>query len=68
MGVFICLATGMISFSVFTVSKGREIAAFGAQQQMPIAQEGIDKMSPSLGKAAGSIAKGIKDGLNDDEE
>ena len=36
---------------------------------MPVAQEGIEKMSPTIGNAAGtigkSIAKGIKEGINE---
>lgn len=35
---------------------------------MPVAQEGIDKMSPTIGKAVGTIAKGVKEGLKDDED
>ena len=46
----------------------REINAYMTQQQMPIAQEGIEKMAPSAGVAAKEIAKGIKEGLKDNEE
>ena len=42
----------------------REIAAFTTQQVMPVAKEGIEQMSPTIGKAAGEIAKGIKEGLD----
>ena len=39
---------------------------------MPIAQEGIEKMTPTIGNAAGEIAKGIskgiKEGLQDEEK
>lgn len=45
----------------------REINAYVAQQQMPIAQEGIEKMASSAGVAAKEIAKGIKEGLKDEE-
>ena len=45
----------------------REITAYTTQQVMPVAQEGIDKMAPTIGKVAGTIAKGIKDGLKDEE-
>lgn len=46
----------------------RDISAYMAQQHMPIAQERIEKMAPSVGVAAKEIAKGIKEGLKDDEE
>lgn len=46
----------------------REITAYTVQQTMPIAQEGIEKMAPTIGKAAGTIAKGIKEGLKDSEK
>ena len=55
-----------LPFPIFGVAFGREITAFNAQQSMPIAQEGIEKMAPSMGTAAKEIAKGIKDGLSDD--
>ena len=32
---------------------------------MPVAQEGIVKMAPTIGKAASEIAKGIKQGINE---
>ena len=35
---------------------------------MPIAQEGIDTMAPRVGNAAKEIAKGIKEGLKDEEK
>lgn len=67
-GIFICLAFGMISFSIFMIAKRRHILAFTAQQAIPVVKEGIDEMAPTLGNAAGEIAKGIKKGLSDDEE
>lgn len=66
-GVFICIATCMISFSIYMVAKGRNILAFKAQQIMPVAKESIEEMAPTVGSAAGEIAKGIKKGLNDDK-
>ena len=67
-GASICIATCMISGFIFMVAKRRHILAFQAQQVMPVAKEGIDEMAPTIGKAAGEIAKGIKKGLNDDEK
>ena len=58
----------MIPLMTFFIAFGREMTAFSAQQVMPVAQEGIDKMSPTIGNAAGEIAKGIKKGLNDDQK
>lgn len=50
------------------ISHRREITAYTVQQTMPIAQEGIEKIAPSIGKAAGSIAKGFKEGLKSGEK
>lgn len=66
-GVFISLATCMISFSIYMVAKRRNIFAFQAQQVIPVAKEGIEEMAPTIGNAAGEIAKGIKKGLKDDK-
>lgn len=67
-GIFICLAFGMISFSIFMIAKRRHILSFTAQQAIPVVKEGIDEMAPTVGNAAGEIAKRIKKGLSDDEE
>lgn len=47
------------------ISHRREIKAYTTQQVMPIAQEGINKMAPTVGNAAKEIAKGIKEGINE---
>lgn len=82
-GGFILIVTLNISLSLYMVTKRREIAAFSAQQMMPIAQEGVEKMSSTIGKAganivkemstvygevAKDISKGIKEGLKEDED
>lgn len=71
-GGFIIAASGMIAFSIFMFAKRREILAFSAQQVMPVAQEGIEKMAPTVGNAVGtigkSLAKGIKEGINEADE
>ena len=71
-GGFIIVASGMISFAIFMFAKRREIMAFTAQQVMPVAQEGIEKMAPTVGNAMGTIgkeiAKGIKEGINEADE
>ena len=82
-GSFICISSLMISISIFMRSKYREILAFHAQEVMPVAQEGMEKIAPSIGKAGASIAKemapaykevakeissGIKEGLKEEEK
>ena len=82
LGGFIIFSSSMIAFSIYRVAKRREIAAFSAQQIMPVAEEGIEKMAPAIGKVGGEIAKnmapaygeiakeiskGIKEGLKDEK-
>lgn len=67
-GGFIIVASCMIAGSIYAFAKRREILAFGVQQVMPVAQEGIDKMAPTMGNVAKEITKGIKDGLKDEEK
>lgn len=66
-GAFIIISTFMITGSIYMIIKRREIMAFSAQQVMPVAKEGIEKMAPTIGNAAGSIAKEIKDSLKDNK-
>lgn len=70
--LFFLMALGMpmifIGFFLIMASHGREISAFTAQQRMPIAKEGIEKMAPSVGTAAKEIAKGVKEGLKDENK
>ena len=71
-GGIIIIISCSVSLSIYLFAKRREIMAFTAQQVMPVAQEGIEKMSPTIGNAAGTIGKslaqgitsGIKEGLN----
>ena len=80
-GGFIIIASCMIASSIYMTTKQREILAFHTQQVMPVAQEGIEKMAPTIGKAGASItkemapaygevakeiSKGIKEGLSKD--
>ena len=80
-GGFIIIASCMIAGSIYMTTKQREILAFHTQQVMPVAQEGIEKMAPTIGKAGASItkemapaygevakeiSKGIKEGLSKD--
>ena len=66
-GAFVIISSCMFAGAIFMFAKRREILAFQAQQVMPVAKEGIDEMSPTIGKAAGEIAKGIKNGLKDED-
>lgn len=66
-GAFIIIASCMIAGYIFMFSKQREILAFTTQQVMPIAKEGIEEVTPILGKTTKEIVKGIKDGLKDEE-
>ncbi|MDD6466912.1 MAG: hypothetical protein PUF50_01875 [Erysipelotrichaceae bacterium] len=59
---FILLIIGAV---LMFIAHRREITAFTTQQVMPIAQEGIEKMAPTIGHAAEEIAKGIKKGINE---
>lgn len=45
------------------IAHRREITAFTTQQVMPVAQEGIDKMTPTVSDAVGSVAKSITKGI-----
>ena len=51
----------------FGVANQRKIMAYQTQQAIPIAKEGIEKMAPTLGTAAKEIAKGVKEGMANDE-
>ena len=68
-GAFVIISTCMIAGSIYMVTKRREIMAFSAQQVMPLAQEGMEKMAPTVGNAVGTIgkelAKEIKEGINE---
>lgn len=60
--------TLLISGMLFLIYKKREITIFTTQQTMPIAQEGIEKLAPTIGDAAGSIAEGITKGIKKGKE
>lgn len=63
-----CLISGIF----YLIAKRREIRAFTIQQTMPVTQEVIGKMAPTIGNAVGTVGKdiaqgitsGIKEGLN----
>lgn len=47
------------------IGNARSITAYFSQQQIPVAKEAINEMSPSIGKVAKEVTRGIKEGLND---
>ena len=60
-GTSIILFSIIISISLVLIDKRREIIAFQAQQAMPVVKEGIEEISPALGKAAKDVINNIKD-------
>jgi len=66
-GVFVIFFGLIISTGIFSAAFGRNIFAFKTQQVMPVAKEGIEKMSPTFGTVAKDITKGVKEGLKDKE-
>lgn len=64
-GFALTIAGGVVMF----IGHRREITAYTTQQVMPVAQEGIEKITPTVANAAGSIAqsisKGIQEGKNE---
>lgn len=60
-GTSIILFSIIISISLFLIAKRREIIAFQAQQAMPVVKEGIEEISPALGKATKDVINNIKD-------
>lgn len=68
---------------LFRQAHSRQLMAYMLQQQMPIVQEGTEKIAPTIGKAGAKVAKamapaygdiakevskGIKEGLKDEEK
>lgn len=65
-GIGILLIGSFLSLLLFIFAKKREINAFVVQQNMPIAQEGIEKIAPSVGVVSEEIAKGVSQNINTD--
>ena len=62
--ILVGISLSFVSFSdLHKHAFSREIQAYKLQQQMPLAQESIEKIAPSIGK----VAKDIKKGLKEDE-
>ena len=52
----------------FIIGNGREINAYMTQQKMPIKQETISSITPTISESAKAIARGIKEGLKEEEK
>lgn len=65
-GVFISFLSFGLTMMFIMTTKRREIMAYQMQDVRPIAEEGAEKMAPTAGKVAKHIAKGIKDGLDEE--
>jgi len=66
-GAFVIFFGLIVSGGILFAAFGRNIFAFQAQQVMPVAKEGIEKISPTFGTIAKDVTKGIKEGLKDKE-
>lgn len=79
-GGFTLIATFMIYGSIMIFAKRREMIAFSMQQVMPVAQEGLEnitptvtkvgkrlvqEMAPAYGEVAKEISKGITEGIKE---
>ena len=64
-GGIVIFIGGIIALAFYVIAKRREITAFGVQQVMPLAQEGMEKMAPTIGTVGKEIAKGISSGIKE---
>lgn len=64
-GFFVTIVGCMVRF---IIANQRNIMAYQMQQMRPIVQEGSEKMAPTAGKVAKEIAKGVKEGLEDEDK
>lgn len=62
-GIFIIILSVLGAGGIYIFAMRREILVFKTQQVMPVAQEGIEKMAPTIGNAAGTITQGIAKGI-----
>lgn len=64
LGFFLTAVGCMIRF---LLGNRRKIMAYTVQETMPLAQEGIEKMTPTVANAAKEVAKAVKEGIQDEE-
>ena len=65
---FIVVLFGGIAGSLYFIAYRRNITAFTVQQTMPIAQEGLQEIAPTLGKVSEEISKGIRKGKSQNQK
>lgn len=63
LGIYIIIIAFIISVPIYIIAHRREIIAYKLQEVMPIAKEGIEEMTPTISKAAGTIAKEVSDSI-----
>lgn len=64
----VIIVFGMTAGGLYSWAYGRNITAFSAQQTMPVAQEGLEQMAPTLGKISEEITKGITKGKSQNQK
>lgn len=62
-GGVLLLITFLITGKMLIFAFGRNILAFGAQTVVPVGKEVIEEMSPTMGKASGTIASSAAPGM-----
>ena len=67
-GGIIAFAGIVAGIALLAVAFGRNVLGFKVQQTMPIAQEGVEKMAPSVGNLAKEVTKGVKEGLQEEDK
>lgn len=65
---FVVVLFGGIAGSLYFIAYRRNITAFTVQQTMPIAQEGLQEIAPTLGKVSEEIYKGIRKGKSQNQK
>ena len=56
-GVFVVIATFMISGAIYMITKRREMLAFTTSQVMPIAKESLEEIAPSIAEFGKDFVK-----------
>lgn len=64
-GIFVIIGSAIVSLALYLFARKRDISVFTIQQSMPVAQEAIDKMAPTVGNAVGTIGKDIAQGITE---
>lgn len=64
-GGFIIFTSCIFSAFIYLIAKRREIMAFTAQQTIPIAKESMEKMSDTVSKVSGDMAREISKGIEE---